>query len=149
MSQENFDIHEPATCTCVLCKQVYTDNQSAFCPHPTNQPRGGHPRFYELVNEISDLHDRKNRDYRGVSGPVSNFERLSAIMRLYPGMDWDSPYGTAVFQALKQIDAALALRVSKKESAVGEPIPSRMRDVAVLSLLSIVLIEEEKQRGKN
>lgn len=118
----------------------------------TDNPRGGHPRFYELVEDITDLHDRKNTDYASGTkeGPLGNFERVSVITRLYPGFDWDSPFGVAMIYMLKQLDAVFTLRSQRRESVTGEPIQTRLRDVTVYSLIGQILVEEEEeQRGQN
>jgi hypothetical protein len=145
----NFDIHEPSTYTCRTCGASYTDAQSIQCPHMirwgAEKPRGGHPRFYELVKDITDLHDRKNTDYASGTkeGPLGNFERVSVITKLYPGFDWDSAFGVAMIYMLKQLDAAFTLRSQKRESVTGEGIATRLRDVTVYSLIGQILVEEE------
>ena len=105
----------------------------------------GHPRFYEIIREMADLHDRKNEEYTKGSkgGPLSNFARTSTIMQLYPGMDWDSPFGVALCYMLKQLDSALIMRSTKRDSIVGEPIKSRLRDVQVYTILAEILLGEE------
>lgn len=146
------------TTTCSICKRDYLydsfacKGESPFCPHEkqfAGKQRGGHPRFHELVSEISDLHDRKNTDYASGTkeGPLGNFERVSVIMKLYPGFDWDSPFGVACVYMLKQIDAAFTLRSQKRESVVGENIADRLKDVSVYSLIEQILVEEELKYG--
>lgn len=107
---------------------------------------GGDPRFYKLLTELSDLHSRKNTDYSkgGSQGPLGNFQRVSQIKRLYQGLDWSSPLGTALDYLLKQLDAALILYTSGLESLTGEPVPSRLKDVAVYALLGMLLYEDEQ-----
>lgn len=111
--------------------------------------RAGHPRFHQIAAEIQDLHDRKNRDYTGgdASRPLGNFERVAAIMQLYPKMNWATPENVAMIYAFKQLDAALILRESGIESVTGEPIESRLRDVTVYSMIQEV-IEWEKRQAK-
>jgi len=105
----------------------------------------GHPRFYELLEQYAKLHSRKNTDYAkgGKQGPLGNFSRVSSIMSLYPGMDWDSSFGVALCYMLKQLDAALILRSTKRESIAGEPIPIRLADVAVYATIARIIWEEE------
>jgi len=111
--------------------------------HPTAQ--GGHPRFHEIVQKMSDLHDKKNTDYAAgtVEGPLGNFERCSKIMHLYPGMDWASPFGVAMAFMLKQFDAGLTLKAQKRASVTGEPVAARLTDIAVYTVLGIILDEAE------
>lgn len=108
--------------------------------------KGGHPRFHEIIQAMGELHDRKNTDYAAgtVEGPLGNFERVSKIMRLYPGFDWTSPFGVAMGFMLKQFDAGFTLKAQKRESVTGEPVAARLTDMAVYSVLGIILDEEKK-----
>ena len=110
-------------------------------------PKGGHPRFHEIIQAMSDLHDRKNTDYAAGmdEGPLGNFERVAKIMRMYPGLAWDGPFGVAVCYMLKQLDAGLTLKAQRRESVTGEPVTSRFLDVAVYAVLAIILEETEAQ----
>jgi len=110
-----------------------------------NAMGGGHPRFYEILDQQAKVHNTKNTDYAkgGIQGALGNFHRVSSIMRLYPGMDWDSSFGVALCYMLKQLDAALILRSTKRDSITGEPIPSRLLDVSVYSNIAMILVEEE------
>ena len=114
-----------------------------------NATGGGHPRFYEILDQQAKLHSTKNTDYAkgGKQGTLGNFHRVSSIMQLYPGMDWDSPFGVALCYMLKQLDAALILRSTKRDSITGEPIPSRLLDVSTYSSIATVLFEEEVKPG--
>lgn len=105
----------------------------------------GHPRFFEILEQQAELHSKKNTDYAkgGKQGALGNFVRVSSIMRLYPGMDWDSPFGVAMCYMLKQLDAAFILRSTKRESVTGEPIPSRLLDVSTYVNIASILYEEE------
>ena len=105
----------------------------------------GHPRFYEILEEMAELHSKKNTDYAkgGIQGALGNFHRVSSIMQLYPGMDWDSPFGVAMCYMLKQLDAALILRSTKRDSITGEPIPSRLLDISTYTNIASILYEEE------
>src|SRR5713226_5586376 len=94
--------------------------------------KAGHPRFYEILDTMSELHSKKNHDYAagGIQGALGNFERVSQITKLYPGFDWSSPFGVAMHYTLKQLDAAFILYSQKRESITGETIPERLKDIA-------------------
>ena len=106
---------------------------------------GGHPRFYKILEEMASLHDRKNSDYsKGLSqGPLGNFIRVSEIKKMYPGFDWESPYGTCIDYMLKQFDAMMILRATKRSSQTGEPVGARLRDMQVYSVIAEIIEEEE------
>lgn len=109
--------------------------------------KGGHPRFHEIVQRMSDLHDKKNTDYAAGTkeGPLGNFERCSKIMRLYPGMDWASPFGVCIAFMLKQFDAGLTLKAQNRASVTGEPVVARLTDIAVYTVLGMILDEAENE----
>lgn len=104
----------------------------------------GHPRFYEIMFELMGLHDRKNRDYASKEHPLQNFERVG---------DWGEKYNlitqnyeatkTSVLYMLKQLDAALKL-LGRNEVGEVEGVVKRLRDVAVYSVLTMILYEEGK-----
>lgn len=123
-------------------------NAGAVAGAATAVTRAGHPRFHQIIGEIQDLHDRKNRDYTGgdASRPLGNFERVAAWMRLYPKMNWATPENVAMIYAMKQLDAALVLRESGIQSVTGEPITNRLRDVAVYSMIQEVIEWEKTQK---
>jgi len=107
----------------------------------------GHPRVHEILAGLSVLHERKNTDYAtgGIQGPLGNFERVSKIMALYVGMQWDTPIGVALCYLLKQFDAALMLLSTKRESINGEGVRERLQDVASYSVLGMVINEEGRK----
>ena len=115
------------------------------CEEKKQPPRGGHPRFHEILRRQGELHDRKNTDYAagGKQGPLGNFVRVSEIKRLYPGFDWSSAFGTAIDYMLKQLDAAFILYATGRKSITGEPIPARLMDVAVYANIAQIIYEEE------
>lgn len=108
---------------------------------------GGHPRFFEILEEVADLHNKKNTDYAHglMQGPLGNFHRVSQFKKMYVGFDWTSPFGTAIDFMLKQLDAMMILRATKRESLTGEPVAARLRDVVVYTLIAEILEEEERR----
>jgi len=45
----------------------------------------GHPRFYEIIEQMKELHSRKNHDYAGTSDPLKNL-RACERLELRPFM---------------------------------------------------------------
>ncbi len=109
----------------------------------------GHPRFHEILQEQAQLHDRKNTDYAqgGLQGPLGNFIRVAQIEAMYPGFDWATPFGVAMSYMLKQLDAAFILYATKRDSITGEPIGTRLNDVAVYANLARIIWEEGAKHG--
>jgi hypothetical protein len=97
----------------------------------------GHPRFYELLEQMADTHSRKNHDYAEESNPLSNFEEVSEHVGIKP---FDV---IRVFLATKN---ARLKQLSKKENlVVGESIKDTLMDMAVYALLGYIMLEESEQ----
>lgn len=98
--------------------------------------KGGHPRFYALLEELAELHHRKNADY---SEPGTALGNLLAAKRV--GL---TPF-MGVMVRLQDKFARIENLVRK--GGVGEVKTESLRDTlidnAVYSLLAIVLLEEE------
>lgn len=114
-------------------------------PELTPLARGGHPQFYKIIDDLAELHSKKNTDYaKGMKeGPLGNFQRTAAIQALYPNMNWATPFGVAVSYMLKQLDAAMVLKSTQRESVTGEQVGDRMKDVAVYAVLLMIINQEE------
>ena len=97
----------------------------------------GHYRFYELLDEMAELHNKKNHDYAG-KDPLSNLREFGwkgVVVRL--GDKW-----RRIRNYAKQGD----LKVKE------ESLKDTLMDNAVYSLLCIILYEDEKEkknRSKN
>lgn len=102
----------------------------------------GHPRVYQILEELAGLHSEKNHDYASGGDPLGNFKRRGAIYAMYPGLDLSDPAVIALVDAMKQLDAALWL-LSNKHTAKIEGLGGRLRDIAVYAVLSVVLDEEK------
>ena len=111
------------------------------------QGRQGHPRFYEMLKQEADLHDLKNHDYAGGGRPLGNFERVSKILELYPGLPLNHPAVIALIYMLKQLDAVFwGLAKGIKHKAEG-PGP-RLADISNYARLSRILLEEEESANR-
>jgi len=104
----------------------------------------GHPGYIPLTLQELQLHNDKNHDFAKGGDPLGNFKRTSAIKKLYPGFDWDSPFGTAVDYLLKQFDAMMHMRAQSIKAEV-ENIPTRLKDMVVYGKIAILLYEEEQK----
>lgn len=103
-----------------------------------NKKRFGHPKFYELLDTIADLHSRKNHDYSGEGDPLKNLRAPSRI-----GVD---PF-TGVVVRLQDKWSRLEQFMNSKELLVkGESVKDTLMDNAVYSLLAIILFEEQEQK---
>lgn len=103
--------------------------------------RCGHPRFYTILEDLAKLHSDKNHDYAADGDPFGNFTRVADILSNYPDLDLSDPAVIAMIYSLKQLDAALWM-LSNGHNPKVEGIPSRLKDVAVYSLIAAIMEEE-------
>lgn len=90
----------------------------------------GDPLFYQLLNEIAELHSRKNHDYSKDGDPLSNLRACEAI---------GIPAYKGVLVRLQDKWSRL-VELSKKEAKVKEEsVEDTLKDMAVYALLAICL----------
>jgi hypothetical protein len=95
--------------------------------------RRGHPKFYELIAEICELHARKNSDYARDDDPLSNFRQCEQ-------------FGIPAWQgALVRMGDKWSriCELAKGKTPQNESLRDSLIDLAVYSLIDIVLLEEE------
>lgn len=105
----------------------------------------GHPDYVGLTLEELQLHSTKNHDFAFGGDPIGNFNRVSVIKKLYPGFDWDSPFGTCIDYFLKQFDSMMWMRC-KGIVAKVESIPKRLMDMAIYSKIAICIFKKEVEK---
>ena len=102
----------------------------------------GHPRYYEIIEELKELHSRKNSDYASAGDPLSN---LRACEKL--GID---PFTGVMIRFQDKWDRLIELTKKKLEgegpAVKDESIIDTLMDNAVYSVLAIILLEEEKEK---
>lgn len=104
----------------------------------------GHPRFYELLDEMKRIHNMKNADYSAGEDPLSNF-------RIIERMGIPAWMGIVVrlTDKLSRIMQLTRKTLEGREAAVkDETIKDTLLDAANYSLLCIVLYEEWVKGGK-
>lgn len=97
----------------------------------------GHPDFYKLLEQMAELHSRKNHDYAGTSDPLKN---LRACTRL----QLDPFIGVMVrlqdkWSRIEEFVKGGTLLVK------NESVEDTLMDNAVYSLLAIILLREQKK----
>ncbi len=97
----------------------------------------GHPDFYKLLDQMAELHSRKNHDYAGTSDPLKN---LRACTRL----ELDPFIGVMV--RLQDKWSRIEEFVKSKTLLVkNESVEDTLMDNAVYSLLAIILLREQNK----
>lgn len=99
----------------------------------------GHPEFYKLLEQMAALHSRKNHDYAGTKDPLRNL-KSSARLGLDPV--------TGVLVRLQDKMSRLESFAQQGELLVkDESVEDTLMDLAVYSLLGIILRREAKANG--
>jgi Nucleotide modification associated domain 1 len=101
-------------------------------------PRHGHARFYTLLKEMEDLHNRKNANYSSDSDPLSNLKECEKF---------GIPAHVGVMVRITDKISRVQQLLLGKPDLVGESIKDTLFDMAVYSLLAIILIEEKENHG--
>lgn len=97
----------------------------------------GHPRFYEILKQMEELHSRKNHDYAGTSDPLKNL-RACERLELKPFI--------GVMVRLQDKWSRLEEFVKSGTLMVkGESVIDTLMDNAVYSVLAIILYEEQQK----
>lgn len=114
--------------------------------HTTSKPKqySGHPTFYKILNELKLLHDKKNKQYASDTIPLGNFYRGSKLISklINPNIN-NKPLSFALSLMAKQVDAVYDI-VGDNKTGTEEELEDKLKDIAVYSILCIILIKEQK-----
>lgn len=107
--------------------------------------RHGHPKFYQILKELAELHSTKNYQYSTDKDPLSNFKSAGKMVeKLFkPGIN--VPLATALVYISKQYDGVLNIVGEGKEDTV-EALEDKLKDIAVYSVLCIILNKEKGRK---
>ena len=136
------------TCCCFICPECGRGNtEIAVCTcgrgdavvekyiglGPKTKKRYGHPRFYELVDEISELHSRKNHDYATDEDPLSNFKQVAKAVGVEPWVVGMMFIAEKFYRLVNLIERGDVKNESKEDT---------LSDMAVYALITRILMEE-------
>lgn len=94
-------------------------------------------RFHVLLKEIGELHDKKQKDYGTADDPFANVRGAT---------EFGLPASMGAFIAMSDIMTRIK-SFCVNGRLENEPLDNALRDMAVYSLIALVLHEEEN--GKN
>lgn len=110
-----------------------TDAPSATYTLRATQSRHGDPRFYQLLDEIAELHSRKNHDYAKTEEPLSNFNRSKAL-----GIE---PWRGVLIRMSDKWSRLEQLASGKTPK--NESMRDTLIDLAVYALIDVLLLEDQ------
>ena len=103
----------------------------------------GHPKFYEIMDELKKLHSDKNHDYAGTDDPLRNLKACERIQVRCPHCD-----KTHTLEPWIGVLIRLQDKLSRLESLAGadpkvkgESIIDTMNDMSVYAILGRILKE--------
>jgi len=98
----------------------------------------GHPKFYQILDELAELHSKKNYQYSTDKDPLSNFRSAGKMVeKLFkPGIN--VPLAVALVYMSKQYDGVLNIVGEGKIDTV-ESVRDKLMDIAVYSILCIIV----------
>jgi len=91
------------------------------------------PKFHQLLKEIGELSDRKNQDYATSSDPFSNFRECERF---------GVPAWKGVLVRMSDKWSRICNLVGKE--AKNEPLEDSLMDLAVYSLICLLLYKDGK-----
>lgn len=107
------------------------------------EKKQGHPKFYEIIEELSELHKNKNWDYAGDGNSLGNFHRCGEMIKPLLSDTELSDMKSALIFMSKQVDAVIDM-IGKGRTAQVEGITDKLNDIAVYAILARILYEERK-----
>ena len=111
----------------------YVEEMGSYS-NPWKIQHSGSIRFHELLNELGELHDKKQADYGQDDDPFANV-RASA--------QWNVPAWIGALIRLN--DKVVRLQsFAQKGNLVNESAEDSLRDIAVYALIALVLLEEDR-----
>lgn len=122
-----------------------TEDDEGFQPWREGLEPYGHPRFYELLREMAELHNRKNRQYASSENPLGNFYRGSQICKaLFKEQIAADPeklaLAYAIVLATKQIDGTIEI-LGHGKNLTPDSLKEKMSDVTVYFNIGQILAE--------
>ena len=117
--------------------------------HPTTIPDPlewhGHPRFYEILDDLANLHSQKAQAYEGKSGYYANYRRFdkwAPVIAKHPHL------AGFCYSMLRLEEKLERVRNVLEGSLAGdEPITEDLDDMAIISIIGRVLYEESNEKA--
>lgn len=107
----------------------------------------GHQDYLPTAVKELELHSMKNHDYAKGGVALGNFDRVAAILALYPGLDPADRRVVALTYALKQLDAVL-WGLAKQIVHKVEGLNDRLQDIAVYAKIVMCMNIEDARNAE-
>lgn len=97
----------------------------------------GHPRFYDLLKRMAEVHSAKNRDYAGETDPLRNLRQCADA-----GID---PWVGVIVRMTDKLDRLKSFAKARAFAVKDEGISDTLIDLANYSLLCLILFEDQRK----
>lgn len=94
----------------------------------------GHPRFYELLKRMAEVHDAKNHDYSGDKDPLRNLRQCGDA-----GVE---PWVGVIVRLTDKMDRLKTFASKRRFEVKDESLADTFVDMANYALLGLILFEE-------
>lgn len=102
---------------------------------PTPSPQKGHPRFYELLDRLRQIHEGKNDDYGRANDPLANLRKAERV-----GIpNWKGVW-LRIEDKISRIET-----FCNKGVLTNESVDDSLLDMSHYCLLCLILLEEERK----
>ena len=102
----------------------------------------GHPKFYKILDELAELHSKKNYQYATDKDPLSNFRSAGRMTEKLFKPNLNVPLATALVYMSKQYDGVVNMVGEGKTNTV-ESLKDKLMDISIYAILCMILLEEK------
>jgi hypothetical protein len=108
----------------------------------------GHKEFYKILENLATLHSAKNFQYAKKGNPLSNFQRTGDLIQPLIKHGVSTDLAACMTLVAKQMTAVFDMVGDCKEGCV-EQVEDKFRDIAVYSIIAMILLKESKEKKKD
>lgn len=116
---------------------IVPEEKQSDLPNIKLPDRKGHPRFYELLEEMADLHSRKNAHYTAGQEHFANIRESERF---------DIPAWKGCLIRMGDKWNRIISIAKGQKGLVDETTKDTLMDMAVYSLICIILLEENEKK---
>lgn len=104
-----------------------------------DRPKNGSPRFYEMLERMASIHDKKSNDYASNADPYANYKFAGLLSKLF-----DNPDDAGFIGRIAEKLFRLANIENNNKSIQNESIEDTEIDIAVITLLWLTSRQERR-----
>lgn len=106
--------------------------------------RNGNPKFYELLEEMANTHDKKSHDYASNENPSGNYHFAGQVANMFSHSPQDAGFVGRLAEKLYRI----ANLEGAGKAAKNESVEDTERDICVIAALWIADRRQRREKAK-